>query len=80
LLVETAELRPFVRKIIETSFPKIPVLSVQELLPGLERNIANTKEAQPVVVDGAGASSDAESEIVAVNSENSSQKESASHE
>jgi tetratricopeptide (TPR) repeat protein len=80
LLVETAELRPFVRKIIETSFPKIPVLSVQELLPGLERNIANTKEAQPVVVDGAGASSDAESEIVAVNIENSSQKESASHE
>ena len=39
-----------------------------------------TKEAQPVVADGAGTSNDAESEILVVNIENSSQKETASHE
>jgi type III secretion protein V len=39
LLTEKSELRPFVRKLIELEFPNIPVLSRQELLPGLEDKI-----------------------------------------
>lgn len=44
LLVANAKLRPFVRKIIEWSYPQIPVLSERELLPGLESQIVGKKE------------------------------------
>ncbi len=44
LLVANAELRPFVRKLIEWSYPQIPVLSERELLPGLESRIVGKKE------------------------------------
>ncbi len=44
LLLEKAELRPFVRKLVEMAFSEIPVLSRQELLPGLEDRIAGEIE------------------------------------
>ena len=39
ILVENAELRPFVRQLIEIEFPLVPVLSRRELLPDLEGKI-----------------------------------------
>ena len=40
IITENAELRPFVRKLIEHKFPDVPVLSGKELLPDLEIRIA----------------------------------------
>ena len=45
LLVANAELRPFVRKLIQIPYPQIPVLSAGELLPGLESKIVAKKES-----------------------------------
>jgi tetratricopeptide (TPR) repeat protein len=45
LVVANAELRPFVRKLIQNFHPQIPVLSARELLPGLESKILAKKES-----------------------------------
>ena len=39
IIVEKAKLRPFVRRLIGSEFPNIPVLSRQELLPDMEDRI-----------------------------------------
>lgn len=46
LLVEKAELRPLLRKLIELEFPQIPVLSQQELLPELEGRVIGEIELE----------------------------------
>lgn len=46
ILVENAELRPFVRQLIELEFPLVPVLSRRELLPGLEGKIKGEIELE----------------------------------
>jgi flagellar biosynthesis component FlhA len=46
LFVENAELRPFVRQLIEIEFPLVPVLSRMELLPDLEGKITGEIELE----------------------------------
>ena len=48
-IVDKAELRPFVRELIKIEFPKIPVLSRQELATGLEKNIIALEPTSTII-------------------------------
>jgi type III secretion protein V len=49
ILVDKAELRPFVRELIEIEFPWIPVLSRKELATGLEKNIRAIEPTSTII-------------------------------
>jgi type III secretory pathway component EscV len=55
LVVEDAELRPFLREMIKQEWPSIPVLSTGELLPALEIRVAGEIELHRSYAPAVGA-------------------------
>jgi type III secretory pathway component EscV len=52
LLVESAAVRPFVRKLIELEWPDVPVLSRRELIRGVA--VANETQTREAIRDASG--------------------------